>query len=289
MPTWVRATAETMPWVTVWPTAKGLPMASTTSPTSSASESANSSAGKHSFSALMRNTARSERESLSTISASNSRLSASDTLTWSAPSMTWLLVTTRPVGSTSTPEPSERWIWSPEPPGAPGTPKKRRKMGSSKSGLPRTVTVLAAYEGRGVAGQDYGTSRIRAPKLARFSPVRGPRAAPPDRTDPRLSGCRRQRRDLRRGLRHRRNRHELRDARIALSQSLFRQRHLYLGGADLHGADRADGGVFFRRSARRPNRLAGAAGAHGDHRIGLSPGTAELCSSHPRGGARRDR
>ena len=26
MPTWVRATADTMPWVTVWPTPNGLPM-----------------------------------------------------------------------------------------------------------------------------------------------------------------------------------------------------------------------------------------------------------------------
>ena len=66
---------------------------------------------------LMRSTARSERESLSTISASNSRLSASETLTWSAPSMTWLLVTTRPEASTITPEPSERCTCSPGPPG----------------------------------------------------------------------------------------------------------------------------------------------------------------------------
>ena len=50
MPTWVRASAETMPCVTVCPTPNGLPMASTTSPTWSASELANSSDGK----ALMR-------------------------------------------------------------------------------------------------------------------------------------------------------------------------------------------------------------------------------------------
>ena len=47
MPTWVRATAETMPLVTVWPTPKGLPMASTRSPTSMPSESASkASVGK---------------------------------------------------------------------------------------------------------------------------------------------------------------------------------------------------------------------------------------------------
>ena len=46
MPTCVRASAEMMPCVTVCPTANGLPIASTRSPTCSASESANSSAGK---------------------------------------------------------------------------------------------------------------------------------------------------------------------------------------------------------------------------------------------------
>ena len=113
MPTCVRASAETMPCVTVCPTPNGLPMASTTSPTCSASELANSSVGKRSCASLMRSTARSLRLSLSTISASNSRLSASATLTSSAPSMTCTLVTTRPDGSTITPEPSERCSWRP--------------------------------------------------------------------------------------------------------------------------------------------------------------------------------
>ena len=45
MPTWVRATAETMPLVTVWPTPNGLPSASTRSPTSMLSESASDSVG----------------------------------------------------------------------------------------------------------------------------------------------------------------------------------------------------------------------------------------------------
>jgi hypothetical protein len=39
MPIWVRASAETMPCVTVWPTPNGLPIAMTISPTSIASES----------------------------------------------------------------------------------------------------------------------------------------------------------------------------------------------------------------------------------------------------------
>ena len=45
MPMSVRASAETMPCVTLWPTPNGLPMAMTKSPTSSASESPRSSAG----------------------------------------------------------------------------------------------------------------------------------------------------------------------------------------------------------------------------------------------------
>ena len=64
----------------------------------------------------------------------------SDTLTWSAPSMTWSLVTTRPEGSTITPDPSERCICSGW---LPGTPKNRRKIGSSSNGL-RFCTTLAA-------------------------------------------------------------------------------------------------------------------------------------------------
>ena len=111
MPTCVRASAETMPCVTVCPTPNGLPIASTMSPTCSASELANSNAGNCSLAFLSRNTARSVRLSLSTISASNSRLSASATLISSAPSITCTLVTTRPLGSTITPEPSERCTW----------------------------------------------------------------------------------------------------------------------------------------------------------------------------------
>src|SRR5205085_6587781 len=94
------------------PTPKGLPIASTTSPTNSSSELAKSSVGNFSCTPLSCNTARSLRGSFRTISASNSRLSDSDTLTSSAPSMTWTLVTTRPEGSTMTPDPSERCICS---------------------------------------------------------------------------------------------------------------------------------------------------------------------------------
>ncbi len=85
MPTCVRASAEMIPWVTVWPTPNGLPIASTTSPTCNSSELAKSSVGNFSCESLSRSTARSLRGSFSTIWASNSRLSDSDTLTSSAP------------------------------------------------------------------------------------------------------------------------------------------------------------------------------------------------------------
>ncbi len=78
-----------MPCVTVWPTPNGLPIASTTSPTSNWSELAKSSVANFSLLVFFsRSTARSVRLSFSTISASYSRLSASETFTWSAPSIT---------------------------------------------------------------------------------------------------------------------------------------------------------------------------------------------------------
>ena len=63
MPRLVRASAETMPLVTVWPTPNGLPTASTRSPTSSASESPKSSTGKSSPPFSIFSTARSVRSS----------------------------------------------------------------------------------------------------------------------------------------------------------------------------------------------------------------------------------
>src|SRR5207253_4548379 len=74
MPTWVRASAEMMPCVTVWPTPNGLPIASTTSPTRSSSELAKSSVGNFSRPSFRRSTARSVRLSLSTISDSRTDL-----------------------------------------------------------------------------------------------------------------------------------------------------------------------------------------------------------------------
>ena len=135
MPTEERASAEIMPDVTVWPMPKGLPMARTRSPTSSAFGSPSARKGSGAFEPSTRSTARSVRGSRSTISASYSRRSVSAMRTSSAPSMTWLLVTTMPSAETMTPEPSALCIrsggMSGRPPNSgPPSPKKRRKNGS---------------------------------------------------------------------------------------------------------------------------------------------------------------
>ncbi|EME69093.1 hypothetical protein H261_15210 [Paramagnetospirillum caucaseum] len=132
MPTLVRARAETMPWVTVWPTPNGLPTAITTSPTSMASESPSTRVGKLSLPPSILRTARSVRSSEPTMRASNSRRSDSTTVTSSASLITWWLVTTVPSAAMITPEPRERCTRSWPMPGT--SPKKRRKNGSANSG-----------------------------------------------------------------------------------------------------------------------------------------------------------
>jgi hypothetical protein len=86
-----RPLAEMMPAVTVWPTPKGFPTASTTSPTRTRSESPSVSTGR-SFASTLR-TARSDGGSLPTSLAGKVRRSANSTVICSAPSTTWWLVT----------------------------------------------------------------------------------------------------------------------------------------------------------------------------------------------------
>ena len=86
MPRPVRPSALMMPMVTVWPTPNGLPIASTTSPTLSASEEPKVMAGR--FSAFTRSTARSVSGSLPTTLASSLLPSASTTSISSAASTT---------------------------------------------------------------------------------------------------------------------------------------------------------------------------------------------------------
>ena len=90
MPSWLRPSALTMPQVTVWPTPNGLPIASTTSPTCSASELPSVMTG--SLSSAIFSTARSVSGSVPITLARASRPSLSCTSISSAPSTTWLLV-----------------------------------------------------------------------------------------------------------------------------------------------------------------------------------------------------
>ena len=83
----LRPTAETMPEVTVWPTPKGLPTATTKSPTSSRSLSARVTAARRS--AGIRISATSVSGSDPTNSALRVRPSLSVIETSSAPSITW--------------------------------------------------------------------------------------------------------------------------------------------------------------------------------------------------------
>ena len=102
-----RALADTMPAVTVLVRSKGLPTASTQSPTRTSSLFPHDNAS--SPSASMRRTAMSVAGSLPINSAENDRLSLSPISMASAPSMTWWLVTMRPSEDRMTPLPDPRW------------------------------------------------------------------------------------------------------------------------------------------------------------------------------------
>ena len=90
LPASLRSSALTMPAVTVWPTLKGLPMASTTSPTCSARTSPSATTG--SWSSSIFSTAMSVSGSLPTRRARVWRPSASCTSISVASSTTWWLV-----------------------------------------------------------------------------------------------------------------------------------------------------------------------------------------------------
>ena len=85
--------------------------------------------------------------------------------------------------------------------------------------------------------------------------------------------------DLSRRLRHRRDRDELRDARLALPQPVFRQRHLHLGLADLDRAGGALRRLFHRRLARRPLSVGRRARRDRADRLGLHAGAARCSPS----------
>ena len=118
-----RPRAETMPAVTVPPRPNGLPIATTQSPTRAVSESPNCTAGSG-LSDLTCNRATSPVSSRPSTLAFSEVLSCRVTVISSAPSITWLLVTTRPDASMMKPDPrlcmrrsgGVGWL-SPRPPG----------------------------------------------------------------------------------------------------------------------------------------------------------------------------
>src|SRR5215471_2257099 len=131
-PEWMsRAVAEMMPDVTVPPSPKGLPIASTQSPTRAFVESPQLAAGRGAFGSTLRS-AKSLTGSRPMTSACNTVSSDNVTVICSALAMTWLLVTISPFGSMTNPEPSEatRKAGGLAPPGAPLSPKKSRKNSS---------------------------------------------------------------------------------------------------------------------------------------------------------------
>lgn len=112
-----RSTADTMPVVAVFARPSGLPTARTDSPTVTSSESPSVAGWRSSGASTSCTTARSVAGSSPTIFASNRRpsLSVTWTVSFSAPDTTWLFVTTWPLSSMMTPEPSAPpcgvWTW----------------------------------------------------------------------------------------------------------------------------------------------------------------------------------
>src|SRR3954468_21760620 len=130
-PEWMsRAVAEMMPAVTLPPRPKGLPIASTQSPTRVLLESPHAAAGSGVLGSTFK-TARSVTGSRPITCACNVVSSDSVTVICSAVAMTWLLVTIRPDESMMKPDPSDATRPRFGAPGVPLSPKKSRKKSSS--------------------------------------------------------------------------------------------------------------------------------------------------------------
>src|SRR5262249_5284188 len=115
--------------VTEPPRPKGLPIASTQSPTFVLFESPHIAAGSGAFGSTLRS-AKSVTASRPITSACNVVSSDSVTAICSALAITWLLVTISPDGSITKPDPSDA-ARGEGAPGAPLSPKKRRKNTST--------------------------------------------------------------------------------------------------------------------------------------------------------------
>ena len=141
MPTCVRASAETMPCVTVCPTPNGLPIASTTSPTCSSSELAKSSVGKRSSCVLQAQHGEIGARILQHDLGLELALVGERDLDLVG-ALDDVVVGHDQAGGIDDHAGAERALHLLAAAGR-GTPKKRRKIGSSSSGL-RFCTTLAA-------------------------------------------------------------------------------------------------------------------------------------------------
>ncbi len=138
-----RPRAETMPAVTVPPRPNGLPIASTQSPTRSASESPNCTAVSG-LSGFTCSRAMSPVSSRPSTLAFSEVLSCKVTVISSAPSITWLLVTTMPEASMMKPDPrlcirrsdGGGWLSPPRPPGPGGRLRLRKSLKNCSNGEP---------------------------------------------------------------------------------------------------------------------------------------------------------
>src|SRR5260370_1259234 len=166
-----------MPAVTVPPRPNGSPIASTQSPTRALFESPQPMTGSGCL-AFTLSSAKSVTASRPTTSAGRLVSSGSVTVMLSASAMTWLLVTTSPVGSMMKPEPSdgERGdgkAGAPLPPPSPPLPScsPKKSWKNSSKGVPRPASAERAV--RWVAGRR-GAVLVASPLGLRF-PRRLPR------------------------------------------------------------------------------------------------------------------
>jgi hypothetical protein len=135
-----RSSALTIPTVTVWDSPRGLPTAITGSPTTTASESPNSRAVRSSGTSCISSTARSVSGSAPASSAANTRASLSETCSSPpapAAATTWLFVSTWPLASMITPEPTP-------PPSGPCTAMLTTLVSTSSATWDQSTSPLGA-------------------------------------------------------------------------------------------------------------------------------------------------
>ena len=150
-----------MPAVTECCKPKGLPIATTTWPTRTFLELPSVAHGSDPPSVAARSTARSVSASRPTRSARSDRPSGSIAVSRSAPATTWLLVSTRPSGVNTTPEPLPRSVSNLDDR---GTNRFDGPRDGARVGIQQVVVA-----GPGVFDLDIGCARVH--KVDRYARV----------------------------------------------------------------------------------------------------------------------